>query len=306
VTQYGGIRTADGSANGNGTIFKINADGSGYTNLYSFGGTANDGANPFAGLILSGTTLYGTTAFGGTNGNGEVFKINTDGSEYANLYSFVAANGVHPKGPLLLANGVLYGMTSGENGDGPATIYRINTSGSGYTNLYTFPDGADPVATLILAGNTLYGTTKSGGTNGDGEIFSINTNGSGYTNLYSFTGSPDGANPVAGLTLSSGTLYGTTENGGAYYDGTIFSVNIGGGGYTVLRSFGSFDTDYGTYPEADLVMLGNSLYGTTYRGGAHGYGMVFCITTNGTDFNDVYDFAPSADGQDPLGGLGFP
>jgi len=304
TTLYG--VTQNGGASGNGTIFKLNTDGSGYATLYSFGSTENDGANPYAGLILSGSILYGTTEAGGTNGNGAVFKINTDGSEYANLYSFVAANGVHPKGPLLLANGVLYGTTSGENGAGPATIFSINTSGSGYTNLYTFPDGADPVAALILAGNTLYGTTEFGGTNSDGDIFCIYTNGFGYTNIYSFTGQPDGANPVAGLTLSGGTLFGTTKNGGAYGDGTIFSLGVGGGGYTVLRSFGSFDTDYGINPRADLIILGNSLYGTTYLGGENGDGLVFSISPSGLDFNDVFDFVGTPDGQEPLGGLGYP
>ena len=111
---------------------------------------------------------------------------------------------------------------------------------------------------------------------------------------------------MAGLTLSGGTLYGTTENGGAYYDGTIFSIGVSGGAYTVLRSFGSFDTDYGIRPQADLIMLGNLLYGTTYRGGASGYGMLFSINTNGTDFNDIYDFMGIPDGESPKGGLCSP
>ena len=117
---------------------------------------------------------------------------------------------------------------------------------------------------------------------------------------------------MAGLTLSGGTLYGTTKFGGAYGDGTIFSLGVGGSGYTVLRSFGSFDTDYGIKPQADLIILGNSLYGTTSQGGAsgssgvNGDGMVFSISPDGTDFNDVYDFSTSPDGADPQGGFGFP
>src|SRR6267154_3423716 len=54
-TLYG---TAGGGGTvGNGTVFKVNADGSGFTNLHSF--TGSDGANP-GGLISSGNTLYGT------------------------------------------------------------------------------------------------------------------------------------------------------------------------------------------------------------------------------------------------------
>ena len=52
----------------NGTVFAVNTDGTGFTNLHSFTAasgslvsiTNSDGASPYAGLILSGNTLYGT------------------------------------------------------------------------------------------------------------------------------------------------------------------------------------------------------------------------------------------------------
>jgi hypothetical protein len=44
------------------------------TILYSFtGGT--DGSEPFAGVVLNGTSLYGTTAFNGASGYGTVFEL---------------------------------------------------------------------------------------------------------------------------------------------------------------------------------------------------------------------------------------
>jgi uncharacterized repeat protein (TIGR03803 family) len=67
-TAYWGGRT------GNGTMFAVNINGTGFTNLYSFTG-GSDGAEPAAGLILSGNTLYGTAEFGGSSGNGTVFSI---------------------------------------------------------------------------------------------------------------------------------------------------------------------------------------------------------------------------------------
>ena len=42
-----------------GSVFALNTNGTDFTNLYSFTGGA-DGANPQAGLTLSGNTLYGT------------------------------------------------------------------------------------------------------------------------------------------------------------------------------------------------------------------------------------------------------
>ena len=77
-----------------GTIFRVNTDGTGFTNLYSFT-NGLDGAVPTAGLVLSGSTLYGTAGgsrpFPNVGGNeSTVFKINTDGTGFTNLYDFSA------------------------------------------------------------------------------------------------------------------------------------------------------------------------------------------------------------------------
>jgi uncharacterized repeat protein (TIGR03803 family) len=55
-----------------------------YTNLHAFAG-GTEGSNPFAGLALSGNTLYGTTPNGGT-GHGTVFRINADDTAFTNIY----------------------------------------------------------------------------------------------------------------------------------------------------------------------------------------------------------------------------
>src|SRR5882762_8535847 len=49
-----------------------------------------DGATPYAGLILSGSTLYGTAVWGGSSDAGMVFAINTDGTSFTNVHSFTA------------------------------------------------------------------------------------------------------------------------------------------------------------------------------------------------------------------------
>jgi uncharacterized repeat protein (TIGR03803 family) len=161
-----------------------------FTTLYSFT-NGSDGAVPVGGLILSGNTLYGTAAYGGTNGNGTVFSVNTDGSGFTNLYSFTATAG-----------------------------------SAGFLGTGTNSDGANPRAELILSGNTLYGTTPQGGSSGDGIVFAVNINGSGFPYLYSFTGGSDGADPRAGLILSGNTLYGTAIQGGSSGNGTVFSLSF--------------------------------------------------------------------------------
>jgi uncharacterized repeat protein (TIGR03803 family) len=83
ANPYGGLilsgNTLYGMANlggsrGMGTVFAVNTDGTGFTNLYNFNGS-RDGANPYGGLILSGNTLYGTAYGGGSSGYGTVFSL---------------------------------------------------------------------------------------------------------------------------------------------------------------------------------------------------------------------------------------
>jgi uncharacterized repeat protein (TIGR03803 family) len=190
-------------------------------------------------------------------------------------------------------------------------VFAVNTDGTDFTNLHNFTqltgypltnsDGQYPVAGLILSGNTLYGTASGGGSSGAGTVFAINTNGTGFTNLYSFTAvsSPfyinsDGAYPYGALTLSGNTLYGTTANGSTSGQGTVFAVNTDGTGFTNLHSFSAlnnYTNSDGANSQAGLVLSGKTLYGAGYNGGSEGYGMIFAINTDGSDFVNLYNFA---------------
>jgi uncharacterized repeat protein (TIGR03803 family) len=131
-TLYG--MASQGGTSGWGTVFAINTDGTGFTNLHSFTG-GSDGGVLDASLILSGHTLYGTAYGGGSSGNGTVFKVNADGTGFTTLYSFAAG-------------------------------------GNDFFGWYTNSDGAQP-SSLILSGNTLYGTAVGGGSVGVGTAFSL-------------------------------------------------------------------------------------------------------------------------------------
>jgi uncharacterized repeat protein (TIGR03803 family) len=93
------------------------------------------------------------------------------------------------------------------------------------------------------------------------------------TVLYTFTGGSDGAYPSSGLLLvSTGNLYGTANEGGAYGYGTMFKLDISGT-ETVLHSFTG--ERGGAYPGGGVVRdsLGN-LYGTAELGGTTNSGVV--------------------------------
>jgi uncharacterized repeat protein (TIGR03803 family) len=286
-TLYG--TTDSGGMYGDGTIFSINTNGMSFTNLYSFTATSypgfpytnSDGGSPLGGLVLSDNTLYGTTKFGSSSGRGAVFAINTDGTGFTNLYSFIGTGGSNPEAGLIVSGNTLYGTTFAGGSSGYGNVFRVNTDGLDFTNLHGFPsyyptnsDGANPQAGLILSGNTLYGTAEDGGSSDSGTVFAVNTDGSSFTNLHSFTGG-DGLEPVAGLILSGNTLYGTTSQGGSSDDGTVFSIHIDGSGFTNLHIFTGSD---GVIPDAGLILSGNTLYGTTSRGGSSGVGTVFSLS----------------------------
>ncbi|MGD0416243.1 MAG: choice-of-anchor tandem repeat GloVer-containing protein [Terriglobales bacterium] len=103
-------------------------------------------------------------------------------------------------------------------------------------------------------------------------LFSVGSGLAGTeTVLYSFTGGTDGAQPyLAGVIFdSAGNLYGVTQYGGAYNQGTVFKLTPSPGGTwteTVLYSFtGGAD---GANPQGGLATDGaGDFYGTTYAGG---------------------------------------
>jgi uncharacterized repeat protein (TIGR03803 family) len=326
---------------GNGNVFRINTDGTGFTNLHIFGqtlggpnfATNSDGAYPQAGLILSGNILYGTAAYGGTAGNGTVFSVNVDGTAFQTLYSFSETNGPYhtnydgrvPAAALILSQSTLFGTASGGGNSGIGTVFRLNTDGTGFTNLHNFSgslitntDGGSPLAALILSNNTLYGTTSWGGTSGSGTVFRVNTDGSGFTTMHNFANN-DGANPEAALILSGNTLVGTTKSGGSAGNGTLFTIRLDGTFFTTVHQFsrlygllippyGALSNHEGAYPNG-VISLGNSYYGSAAEGGYWGSGSLFKIT--GDQVTAVYSFAafdspnPSTnnDGGSPVAGL---
>jgi uncharacterized repeat protein (TIGR03803 family) len=287
-----------------------------FTTLHNFGPTLTQGAVPHAGLIISGNTLYGTAAGGGTSSNGTVFKVNTDGTGFTNLYNFSAGNelptvgytnsdGANPHGRLILWGNILYGTTRTGGKAGVGTVFKVNTDGSGFTNLHSFTyasDGGYPNAGLILSGSTLYGTAFEGGSFGYGTVFKLDTAGTGFTTLHSFSavsGNPatnsDGIFTYAGLVLADNTLYGTAVAGGGFGNGNVFAINTDGTGFTNLHSFTAtsspgYTNSDGANPRAGLALSGNTLFGTTSAGGNFGGGSVFAINNNGTGFTNLYSF----------------
>jgi uncharacterized repeat protein (TIGR03803 family) len=240
------------------------------------------------------------------------------------LHTFRPTDGEQPQAGLIRVNGEFYGTAfAGEYGScrgsgGCGSVYKISKNGR-FTVLHRFAyyyghlDGANPSSELIDVNGTLYGTTYNGGKFGDGTVYSISTSGSEQL-LYSFRGGSDGANPSAALINVNGTLYGTTQNGGVtglckYTSsrgcGAVYSITTAGREKVLHRFGGGSD---GMWPEAPLIDVNGTLYGTTVYGGGYGCyksvgcGVVFSVNLKGSE-KVLYTFQGGSDGISPASPL---
>lgn len=177
--------TQTGGSNNLGTAFKLNTDGSGYQILHHFTGSQGDGQMPLGSLVQGpGGFLYGTTYYGGANNIGTIFKVDTNGDNYAVLRSFSgSADGGQPVSGLTLgSDGTLYGTTRYGGPFDSGVAYSVGGGGESFTVLRAFAtmteDGAQPFASLMIGSDgALYGSTFYGGaylTNGvNGTVFRL-------------------------------------------------------------------------------------------------------------------------------------
>jgi hypothetical protein len=304
-----------------GTVFQLTPPtqkGGSWTEtlIYQFQGEAQkDGSVPTGGLIFDAAgNLYGVTGYGGT---GDCVLIGVKGG----------CGTVYELSPPTQQGGawtetILYSFQGGNDGYVPSGDLVFDKSG----NLY---------------GSTIFGGGK--GTTCDsfyqycGTVFKLSPlkkQSGAWTEkvLHSFAGvasgqsSGDGANPNGGLVLDSkGAVYGTTYYGGNNQKGTCEGGSWGTGCGIVFRLIPptkkggawtekvlhSFDGKDGSNSAAGVIFDGNgNLYGTTYGGPMHGYGLVFELkgpSGKGHSWREtvLHPFGDGNDGGYPSAGLTF-
>ena len=299
-TLYGA--TYQGGFADQGTIFSLEADGSGFTTLHSF--STAEGANPSSPLAVGADgALYGTVGQGGGSGFGTVFKIQTDGSGFTVVRSLTAAIGNAYGGVVQGLDGALYG--SGQFCCGGGTVYRVETDGLNLTTLHSFApvEGSGLITPLVKAGDgTLFGFTQVGGASNDGAIFRLAPDGSDFATLHSLGDeSGDGVSLLGPVAVGGdGRLFGVTGRGGAAGAGTVFGLDQDGSAFSPLHSLDPAQgkSSYG----GPIVGLDGALYGTTQLGGAFQAGTVFRVQPDGSAYTVLHSFN-GGDGNQPFAGL---
>lgn len=281
------------------------AEASPETVVYSFGNGTDDGTFPYAGLIDAGAgILYGTTTSGGTYKNGTLLSLDLDTDAETVLWSFGSGtDGQAPYANVIKVKGNLYGTTTGGGTEGSGgTLFSFDLKSGTETVVHSFDisDGQEPFY-LTKVKDKLYGTTLWGGGygngNGNGTVYAFKLKTGITKKLYAFGTGTDSANPVGVLVSVNGTLYGAAGAGGIYGYGTVYAFNEKTHAETLLWSFGN-GTD-GRSPNAGLINISGTLYGTTTLGGAYGYGTVFSLNPQTDAETVLWSFGNGTDGQDP-------
>ena len=279
VTLVGGVlygATYSGGANNDGTIFEL--QGSTITPIAPFNGT--NGASPYGGLVFDASgNIYGTATYG-ANGSGDVFELPNGSATIKPLARFAAAGWVVNGQMTMDASGNFWGVCPQGGSSGYGSVVELPKSSNLLTTVATFTSDLNAVSPngglAVDASGNVYGTASSnvGGLT-NGSVFEIAHDSSTITILASFNGT-NGSIPVAGVTLdSSGNLYGTTTQGGAYNYGTAFEIARGSKTITTLATFNSAN---GRLPDAAVTFdAAGNLYGTTSGGGPSDMGTVFEI-----------------------------
>ena len=279
-----------------GTIYQFD---SGVGALHTFTGRDN-GYSP-SGMVRIAPNFFGTALGGkGTACNGGpcgvVFKFT---GFYSVLHRFTGgADGGLP-GELVRdeagdVEGNMYSATTYPSNGG---LFRIDKTGR-FTSLFTFPGGAGgsvPGTPLLIDANgNIRGETVQGGdatcaSSGCGVVYEVDAAGN-ETVLHTFHTFRSGVAPTGGLLDVSGSLYGTTHEGG-YLNcsvgcGVLFKIS-NTGQYSVLHFFRRSD---GALPDQEMTLSNDgNIYGVTSRGGTgttgecnvgpvNGCGLVFKYT----------------------------
>ncbi len=284
TTTYGGA--ADG---GEGTVFELSPpsqSGGSWTEqvLWSFG-AVNEGRTPNGGLVIDAAgNLYGTTSDGGGGGVGLVFELSPGQSGWTEsvLYDFClnypnCLDGAQPlAGVTFDKAGNLYGTTmfGGQpHKIGWGVAYELSPTKSGWTEtvlkVFNATSGGRTSAGITIGpAGQLYGALSQGVGGSCGAVFRVKP--------FAVVQLSDGCTPDSAPLYHSGTLFGTTTEGGRG-QGILFEITSKGSHVTQTTLYDfcqQANCADGSHPTGPLTLRNGQLYGATAYGGLSTYGGV--------------------------------
>lgn len=296
MMQIWGITSTGGAGNA-GTLFRMNADGTGYTKMSEFSaelqGAVTNYNNP---IIASDGNLYGTLANGGKYGSGVIYKYDLTNNTYTVVYNFQDLNGTTPWSELFEhTDGKFYGTTSSGGTYNLGVLFSFDKSSNTYEVLYNFDgeNGSTPASPPRAGANgKLYGTTSRGGSSNsiNGTFYEYDPATETFTKKFNFDGGAGGSKPFSAPRLASNNkLYFTTKDNALSGAGSIYEYDPAIPSMTLKKDLspGQIAWCFGGFtPQSS----GGKLYTSGNAGGAEAYGSIGEYTPGATDITIKYSF----------------
>lgn len=282
--------TSSGGSYGQGTIFKMRADGGEWQEMAGFNGVNGTPAGSYPMGLTEGPDgcLWGVTGRGGERDGGTLFRYDPRKGELETMAEFASTGRGAPAGrPVFGADGALWGTATW-------MIYKFDPATRKLSAVLRTNEregtlrGLRPGGALVADGRGfLWGTVRAGA-GGHGALYKVNLGTGEAVVVARFTGRNGpvtGSEPAAALTPDGqGNLWGTTRNGGQTDDGTLFKIAADSGVLTTVAEFRDSGPGLkagertGSHPETALAMDGaGAMWGTTSYGGARSNGTVFKV-----------------------------
>ena len=259
VTAYGGV-------NNKGVIYSYDLATGAYAVRHHMSAATGYVVGE-GGMLLYNNKLYGVTR-DDEEGEGVLYEFDPLTDNYTVKHNFTAATGIHPSGIPVIYNNKLYGTAASGGSNDAGVLYEYDLVTNTYAVKVTFGGsfGKWPSSALTLHNGKMYGTASSGGAHGLGTLFEYAPAGNSFIKRFDFS-SEDGQNPTSTIVVFNNKLYGTTNYaGGTGSDGVLYEYNLATNTYTEKHNF---SLPGGIYPNGNLTLHNNKLYGTTSTGGSH-------------------------------------
>lgn len=227
------------------------------------------------------------------------------GTQYEIVANANASEAEWPRGQWVYSAGNFYGASQNGGASGMGSLFRCDPATGQFFLLHSFSggnDGTSPSTGLFESptNGRLYGVNY-GGMNNAGTIFRIDKPGNFFETIHQFTGLSGGSPDSPPMEASDGKIYGIAGSGGAFGFGGIYTINLDGTGYQLLRAFtGTGGATRGKGEESGGLVEGPNgyLYGVTPSGGTNDTGVFFQMSKDGVTYN-VFREWPSTGLQRP-------